>query len=173
MAAKNSKNQVAIQAQLPTFPNENVTSFTKVALPFGWMGNMSPHPVTYNGKNYRTTESLFQCLRVTDETVAELIRAEKSPMAAKMVAKRYKESRVVEQGSERDLENMRLCLRLKVDQHPDLKAALLATGDTTIVEDTTNRNKIDIWGAKLKDGVWVGENVLGKLWMELREKLRE
>ena len=60
---------------------------------------------------------------------------------------------------------------MKVEQHPDLRVALLETGDSTIVEDTTKRNKVDIWGAKLKDGVWVGENVLGKLWMDLRREL--
>lgn len=169
MASKASKNQSAAQPPLPTFPNENVTSFTKVALTNGWMGNMSPYPVEYRGEVYKTTEALFQCLRVTDKTVAELIRAEKSPMCAKMVAKKYRASRVVEQGSEKDLKNMRLCLRLKVEQHPDLRVALLETGDSTIVEDTTKRNKVDIWGAKLKDGVWVGENVLGKLWMDLRK----
>ena len=62
---------------------------------------MSPYPVKYRGKVYRTTEALFQCLRVTNETVAELIRAEKSPMGAKMVAKKYRTSRVVEREAKR------------------------------------------------------------------------
>ena len=29
------------------------------------------------------------------------------------------------------------------------------------------------WGAALKDGQWVGENTLGKMWMKLREELKE
>ena len=29
------------------------------------------------------------------------------------------------------------------------------------------------WGAVLKDGEWMGENLLGKLWMKLREELKQ
>ena len=54
----------------------------------GWLGNMSPYPIEFNGKLYRTTEALFQALRFSDEEVIEAIRAEKSPMAAKFAAKR-------------------------------------------------------------------------------------
>ena len=39
---------------------ESIIAFTKVALPFGWLGNMAPYPVTYGGKAWRTTEALFQ-----------------------------------------------------------------------------------------------------------------
>ena len=69
---------------------EPIIAFTKVALPFGWLGNMAPYPVTYGGKAWRTTEALFQALRFEDESIREAIRQEKSPMAAKLVAKRHK-----------------------------------------------------------------------------------
>lgn len=147
-------------------------AFTKVKLAHGWLGNMSPHPVTYDKIEWRTTEALFQALRFpTNPTIQEAIRREKSPMAAKMVAKRNKAAATVAPGSPQDLTNMRLCLWLKIDQHPDLKKALLDTGDAQIVEDCTSR-KASIWGAKKINGVWVGENLLGKMWMELRDDLR-
>ncbi len=38
-------------------------AFTKVDLPYGWRGNMSPHGVKYQRQDYRTTEAHFQCLR--------------------------------------------------------------------------------------------------------------
>ena len=107
----------------------------KVKEQHGWLGNMSPYPVEFNGKLYRTTEALFQALRFFDEEVIEAIRAEKSPMAAKFVAKRHKDKMVVEPLSADDVENMRVCLRLKVDQHPELHDLLLATGDAEIIED--------------------------------------
>jgi hypothetical protein len=80
---------------------------------------------------------------------------------------------VVEPMGDEDLDNMRLCLRLKVEQHPELAEALLETGDELIVEDCTKRQRGTglLWGAALVDGQWLGENWLGKLWMELRASL--
>lgn len=149
-----------------------VISFTKVKLPYGWLGNMAPFPIQFGGKTWRTTEALFQALRFADgDPVRDLIFAEKSPMAAKMVAKSNRDKMVVEPMSPADLELMRTVLRLKVDQHPHLLSELLKTGDAEIVEDSSNRQNTSglFWGAaKQADGSWVGENTLGKLWMELR-----
>jgi len=64
--------------------------FTKVSLPFGWLCNMAPFPVMYNEKKWLTIEALFQALRFEDEKIIEEIRLEKSPMGAKMKAKKHK-----------------------------------------------------------------------------------
>ena len=145
----------------------------KVAEPHGCWGNMAPYPVVYQGKGYRTTEALFQSLRFDDEGIIDAIRVEKSPMGAKFVTKRYRAKMVVEPRSVQDLDNMRLCLRLKVEQYPELARALLDTGEEQIVEDCTRRQRGTglFWGAALVDGEWRGENWLGKLWMELRASL--
>lgn len=150
-------------------------AFTKVALPFGWLGNMSPYPVTWEGKEWRTTEALFQALRFSDEEIREKIREQKSPMAAKMVSKPFVDRRIVEVGSPQDIENMKLCIRLKLEQHPQLQAELLKTCDRLIVEDVTSRGARGtnlLWGAMLKDGEWQGQNVLGHLWMQARDELK-
>lgn len=144
--------------------------FTKVAMPYGWLGNMSPHPIKYDGKTWRTAEALFQALRFADEQDREAIRSQTSPMAAKLVAKRRKLNMAVIPGSDQDIENMRLVLRLKVEQHPSLRQQLIETGDAEIVEDCTNR-RASIWGAKYCQGRWDGRNLLGLLWMELRNEL--
>ena len=34
----------------------NVIAFTKVALPYGWLGNMAPFPLVYDGQKYLTSE---------------------------------------------------------------------------------------------------------------------
>jgi N-glycosidase YbiA len=150
-------------------------TFTSVKLPHGWLGNMTPFPIKHGGKSWRTTEALFQALRFNDEAIAEEIRAEHSPMAAKMIAKREKAKMVVVPQSEEDVANMAMVLRLKLEQHPELKQKLLDTGDEIIVEDCSKRpgGSGTFWGAVLKDGEWVGENVLGKLWMRLREELKQ
>jgi ribA/ribD-fused uncharacterized protein len=151
-------------------------AFTKVALPFGWLGNMAPYPVTWEGKEWRTTEALFQALRFSDEEVREKIREQKSPMAAKMVSKPFADRRIIEVGSAQDIENMKLCIQLKLEQHPQLQEELFKTGDKLIVEDVTSRGARGtnlLWGSMLKDGEWHGQNVLGHLWMQARDKLND
>ena len=62
---------------------------------------------------------------------------------------------------------MRDLLRAKVRQHAYVRTKLLQTGDRELVEDS--------W----RDGVWgwgsdrQGQNLLGKLWMEIRAELRQ
>jgi predicted NAD-dependent protein-ADP-ribosyltransferase YbiA (DUF1768 family) len=147
--------------------------FTKSKLPYGWMGNMSPYPIKFGDETYRTTEALFQALRFSDNDIKALIRDEKSPMGAKFVAKARVEQMTIKQLSDVDVDNMRLCVRLKVRQYPNLLKELLETGDALIVEDVTNRgNKGSntFWGAMLVGEEWVGMNVLGNIWMQVRKE---
>jgi len=155
-------------------------SFTKVALPFGWLGNMSPYPVEYQGKTWKTTEALFQALRFNDEDLREEIRKEPSPMGAKLKAKgfvkKFGESKMcVDPLSKKDLDNMRMCVRLKIDQHPYLLKQLLDTKDLPIYEDVSSRGKRGsnlFWGALQENVIWVGNNHLGKIWEEIRDSYK-
>ena len=151
-----------------------VISFSKVDLPYGWMGNMAPFPIVYENKKWLTTEALFQAMRFKDEKIKEEIRAEKSPMSAKMKAKKHKAQYAVIPMSEQDIENMRLCVKLKVEQHPELKKKLLLTGNYDIYEDIGKRNgeRHFFWGAKRENDKWIGNNMMGKIWMELRETIK-
>lgn len=139
----------------------------------GCWGNMAPFPVVFQGDTYRTTEALFQALRFNDEDIRSEIQEQKSPMAAKFVAKRCKSQMVVEPMSGADLDNMRLCLKLKIEHHPELREMLIGSGDAFVVEDCTKRQRGSglFWGAAWIDGQWVGQNWLGRLWMELRDTL--
>ena len=124
--------------------------FKKVAEPFGWMGNMAPYPIEFEGKIWRTSEALFQAMRYEDVEIKELIRAEKSPMGAKMKAKKYKDKMVVVPMPVDDVENMKKCVRLKFDQHTKIKDFLMKTHGRLIFEDIGNRNgeRHKFWGAK-------------------------
>lgn len=148
-------------------------AFRRVKGPYGWLSNMSPHPV--NG--FRTAEAMFQAYRFPSYgKVYNAILTEKSPMGAKMVAKKHANYMIVVPRSEADLRTMRMVLELKVNEHPELLKALLATGDELIVEDVSARpNESGLfWGAALQpDGTWHGNNQLGKMWMELRTRWRE
>ena len=160
-----------------------VIAFTKVKLPYGWLSNMAPFPITYNNLVWRTSEALFQASRFAftfaNLDIIEKIRLEPSPMAAKMIAKKHADQMVVEQLSQLDVDNMRSILKLKLEQHPDLWKELLSTKGSEIIEDCTKRQHGSglFWGAALQDlgqfaggDQWIGENKLGKLWMEIRDE---
>ena len=145
----------------------------KVKEQWGGLGNMSPHPVMYEGQHWKTTEALFQALRFRDTAHREEIRLEASPMGAKFKAKSLARvwPRMVIPLSDGDLDNMRLVLRLKYEQHAEIRELLAQTESDTIVEDCTARQYGSglFWGAGLQaDGTWKGKNWLGLLWMEIR-----
>ena len=147
--------------------------FKKVAEPYGWMGNMAPYPIKFDGKVWLTSEALFQSMRYDDVSVKEIIRGEKSPMGAKMKSKKYKGQMVVVPMSELDVENMRKCVKMKFDQHPQLKRQLINTKDAFIYEDIGNRNgeRHKFLGVKkLSESEADGNNMMGKILMELREE---
>jgi len=148
----------------------------KVREPFGILGNMSKHAVTYEGLVWPRTEGLFQALRFAkDDPVREEIRAHKNPMRAKFAAKGNADKMVIPQMGEQDLANMRVCLLLKYEAHEDVRECLASTVGKPIVEDCTSRQRGSglFWGAALIDEKWVGDNWLGVLWMELRDTVGE
>ena len=153
-------------------------TFKKVRDAFGWMGNMSPHPIRSGWGDvqldYYTAEHFFQRCRFEDLDVIKEIRATKSPMGAKMVAKKHAAKMVVVPRSAIDIENMRETLCRKFSCNRELGPLLLATGDEELVEDVSNRPNESgmFWGKANINGTWVGQNVLGLLLMEHRAILR-
>lgn len=64
------------------------------------------------------------------------------------------------------VEIMRAILRAKAEQHEYVRRKLITTGDRELIE---NSWRDDFWGwGPNRDG----QNMLGKLWMEVREELR-
>lgn len=153
----------------------SVVAFKKVKGPHGWLSNMSPHQIMWGGKEWRTSEALFQALRFSDNEIREHIRSQKSPMGAKLAAKSRVDQMTIEPMSSKDVINMQHCVNWKIEQHPDLRRMLLETSGMKIVEDCTsrsNRGSSMFWGAKLtEDGRWIGRNMLGTIWETLRSHL--
>ena len=77
--------------------------------------------------------------------------------------------------SDKDLKNMRMCVRLILEQHQRLVGQLFSTNDQLICKVIGKRNgeRHKFWGAKEINGVWEGKNMMGKIWMELRTQLRK
>lgn len=155
-----------------TYRIDEVVSFRKTGEEFGGLSNMAPgFPLRIAGISLRTSEALYQACRFPHmPEVQRLIVTEMSPMTAKMRSKPYRtESR--EDWDEIRVRVMKWCLRIKLAQNwSKFGEILLRTGDRAIVEDS---RKDDYWGAiKDRRGELHGKNVLGRLLMELREKLK-
>jgi ribA/ribD-fused uncharacterized protein len=151
-----------------------VIGFTKVDLPYGWMGNMAAYPLKYENKVWLTSEALFQALRFDDVEIRELIRNQRSPMGAKMKAKKYKDKMVIVPRSEADLELMKKVIDLKFQQHPALVKMLIKTADKFIYENVGKRRSASglFWGAIFDaENKMIGQNMLGLILMEKRTSL--
>ena len=112
---------------------------------------MAPFPISFQEQVWPTSEHLFQALRFDyGHPVRDEIREQKSPMSAKMVAKRNRSLMTIVPRSQADLDTMELVLQLKLEQHPVVREGLLATGDLPIIEDVTHRPTESglFWGAK-------------------------
>lgn len=148
-------------------------SFRKTKETYGAFSNMAGgYPIQYKGVVAKTSEALYQACRFPDHPeIREAILNESSPMAAKFVAKKHLEKTRVGWDSLYRVSIMRWAVSLKILQHLDtFGVLLLSTEDKPIVEDVGNRNDM-FWGAKIQDGIFVGENVLGRLLMALRSDM--
>lgn len=152
-------------------PSE-VVSFRKTKEAYGGLSNMAAgYPIKILEVRIGTSEALYQACRFPHlPMVQKLIIDQVSPMTAKMRSKPYRQDSRPDWNEVR-VSIMRWCLRVKLIQNwAEFGALLLATDNQPIVEDST---KDDFWGAMRDDeGVLRGRNVLGRLLMELRDKLR-
>lgn len=159
-------------SHIRTYSRSNCAVFKKTKEEYGGLSNMSGgFPVKVNSISIRTSEALYQACRFPHlPEIQRLIIDEKSPMAAKMKGKPYR----VDSRSDWDqvrVKIMRWCLRVKLACNWfDFGSLLHATGNKPIVEES-RRDRF--WGAVTdREGTLVGNNVLGRLLMELREELK-
>lgn len=160
---------------LRTYVRSEAVVVYKTKEDFGGLSNMaSGYPLQINGVHILTTEALYQACRFPHlpEVQQEIIR-QHSPMTAKMKSKPHRKDTRPDWDEVR-YKVMRWSLRVKLAQnYEEFGRLLLATRDRPIVEQS---RKDDYWGAKLADesgDTLIGQNVLGRLLMELREKLKE
>ena len=146
--------------------------FLKTNEQFGGLSNMAGgFPLRVNGIRIFTAEALYQACRFPHRPeIQRLIIGQASPMTAKMKSKPHRRDSRPDWNRVR-IKIMRWCLRMKLAQNWEkFSALLLATGDRPIVEES---RKDDFWGAKRSDDqTLVGMNILGRLLVELREKIR-
>jgi ribA/ribD-fused uncharacterized protein len=164
----------------PPVPEDGRILFYRRDRPeFGWLSHFHPAPVHMDGQDWPTVEHFYQFHKSLDPRYQRAIRACATAAEAKRCAARPRPGKP-DRGSwflahkqdprpdwmeiKRDL--MRRADAAKFAQHPALAAALLATGEAEIVEDSPHDR---FWGTG-KD--WTGENWTGRILMEVRAALR-
>lgn len=132
---------------------------------YAFLSNFYHAPVTYRGKHYANNEAAFQAQKTihTKEQKKFCLPYLTDPAKAKSLG------RQVTLRSDWDsikLQCMYEICMCKFMQHTELRQALIATGDCLLVEGNT-------WGDRFWGQVGgIGENHLGIILMDVREKLR-
>jgi ribA/ribD-fused uncharacterized protein len=130
-------------------------------------------PLNVAGVEILTTEALYQACRFPHlPKIQKLIIQQSSPMTAKMKSKPYRKQ-TREDWEAVKVGVMKWCLKVKLVQHWDRFGGVLqSTGINPIVEQS---RRDEFWGAvpDSKGNTLVGSNVLGRLLMDIRERLRK
>lgn len=131
------------------------------------LSNFSSFTLWWQGLRFDTSEAAYHWEKFAPRhnELRERIRKAPSAHEAFQIAQMNKHLRDPN-WDVRKVVVMREILRLKVQQHPYVRRKLLATGDRELVE---NSWRDDVWGWGPNQD---GQNLLGKLWMELRADLR-
>ena len=131
---------------------------------FFFLSNFYEAPVTYDGIEYRNGEAAFQAQKVAlpNDRRREFVLL--GPSEAKKLGRRVP---LRKDWEDVKVEIMRGVVAAKFEQNPELAEALLETGDAYLEEGND-------WG----DRTWgtvngAGQNLLGQILMEERERLKE
>lgn len=128
------------------------------------LSNFSSFAIDWRDRRFSTLEHAYHWEKFPGSIIADHIHFAKSAHEAFKIAEQNKATRR-EDWDEVKVEIMRRLLWAKVNQHEYVKRKLLSTGSRELIE---NSWRDDFWG-------WAedrkGKNVLGRLWMEIRDSL--
>ena len=144
------------------FPEETIAFKEEYA----FLANNYPAPVVCEGIDYPSAEAAFQASRVDDIATRKqfaLFSPEKVRQKGNMLTP--------PPGWEDKKDDiMREIVRLKFLQNPELRERLLATGSRCLIDGGKGK-KDTYWGVNTI--TWEGENRLGEILMELRERIKK
>jgi N-glycosidase YbiA len=132
-------------------------------IPYGCFSNFSAHPFTLENQSWRTSEHSFQAMKFLPHwDHVKAIHEMPSPMRAAKAGR--SRARPLREDWERVKDDLMLA---KFEQNPEIAAILLSTGEEELIENTTKDHS---WGIGSSG---TGLNMLGKILMETRGKIRE
>jgi ribA/ribD-fused uncharacterized protein len=131
------------------------------------LSNFSAFTLQWKGIRFDTSEAAYHWEKFPRNMWLQYeIQTAPSAHEAFKLAERHRSSRHP-RWDEIKVDIMRKIIRAKVEQHEYCRRKLLETGDRLLIEGSW---RDDFWGiGPNKDG----QNMLGKLWMELRSELRQ
>lgn len=133
--------------------------------PYHCLSNFSAHAIDWKGIRFPTTEHVYHWERfVGEDDLQALIIGAKSPREAWQIAQEHKEKQV-SHWNEKKVSVMKEILKEKLHQHAEIQTILRQTGSADIIK---NVPRDAFWGSGADSR---GQNVMGKMWMELREEI--
>ncbi len=166
-------------AELIVPPDGRILYFARDRATFGFLSHFHPAPIALDGAIWPTAEHCYQSQKSDDPDYRAAIRSAESPGYAKRLAAAPDAPRRVSASSwfrhharqpRADWAVVKLDIMRRVDwakfsQNPELAAALQATQDAELIEDSPRDS---FWGA----GDGSGQNWAGRILMEVRASLR-
>ncbi|MFH1088300.1 MAG: NADAR family protein [Patescibacteria group bacterium] len=126
--------------------------------------NFSAHIVTLWGHDFQTAEHAYQWKKFSqDLNISRLVLTARSPEAAHQIGKQNKD-KIPQDWHDKKVDVMKVILRAKAEQNDDIQEVFRRSGDRAIVE---NNPIDDFWGNGPDNN---GQNIIGNIWMEIREK---
>jgi ribA/ribD-fused uncharacterized protein len=127
-----------------------------------WLSNFAPCALVIDGERFPNVENYYQSRKATAKEARDKIAGAPTPATAKRLGRTLHSDEMVKDWDAVKFDVMRRALWAKFTQNSEMGRKLLATGDAGLHEDSQNDL---VWGVK-------GQDILGKMLMEVREKLR-
>ena len=131
---------------------------------YGYMSNFYRSRIFLDGKWWNTVEHYYQAMKTIFADEQEMVRFAKTPRIARDLGQTVSFRNNFDQDK---YMVMKKAVLAKFVQHHNLREQLLATNDEFLIEDS----KVDAYWGCGADGS--GQNMLGKVLMEVRTELHE
>lgn len=145
---------------------EEVIRFYRSTGEYGFLSNLYPCPVEYEGETFPTSEHAYQRGKFTHKRHWDWVSKAPEPRFVCIVAHNLFPYDVVPGWTHLKVSRMSGVLRAKFSQNQNLKEKLLATHPKILIEASKTDN---FWGIGKKGN---GKNMLGKILMEIREEIK-
>lgn len=130
------------------------------------LSNFSSFAIDFMGERFPTAEHLYHWFKFPkDFLIQGMVKLAPSAHEAFKIAQEHKDERTPDWDQVKCY-LMKSILEMKVNQHEYVEKKLRETGNRELIEDSW---RDDYWGWGPNKG---GQNMLGKLWMEVRSELR-
>ena len=155
------------------YPKDEACGFRLTRAAWGAFSNFQPLavPISAGPWSFSSSEALYQAAKFGAHADVQQRIAEAATAREAAAIGRTPGLGIDPGWNAQRVDVMRWVLRMKREANAtDIDAVLAATGDRPIVEVST---RDPWWGARPVAERYEGRNVLGRLWMELRQQLRD